>query len=162
MSRSLLESQLSREVTRLSQELISLKTPQRYLVGNARGYESNKTTVTSRILNDQGGYQTRAILGVLRFVGDKPNKTVIPILKFQLYNSNGNKISPVADFELGKVFIQLIESVAGDSPNVTEFSVDMLLLNQGTADAFYADFWCVGNDSGIIGYVRDLKRNGNE
>lgn len=162
MSRSLLESQLSREVARLGQELVSLKAPQRYLVGRAKGYESNKVRVISRILDNQGGYQLRGILGVLKFEGDKVDKTVIPMLKFQLYNSNGYPISPSLTPDNGKVVIYMMESVSGDTPNVTEFSVDMLMSNQGTADAFYADFWCVGNDSGIISYLRDLKRNGNE
>jgi len=168
------ESLLTRQVVKLQQEMISLKAPQKYLVGNAKGHVSNTVRVTSRLLSEQTvnegteespvwvTYQLRGILGVFRFEGDKLGKTVIPILKFQLYSSNGQKSYPVATMEMGKVFIQLMESTAMDAPNIMEFSVDMLLTAQKPADVFYGDFWCVGNDSGILTYIRDLKRYGNE
>lgn len=151
------ESLLSRKITKLSQDLISLKSPQRYLTGQAKGFVSNTIRVNSRIIRISQGYELRGIRGTFKFTGDKVEKVVIPKLKFQLYNSSGGKIPVTDSIVTGSVTIYAMSFGQGDKPNETEFAVYFYTSGQtGTTDAFYGDFWCVGNDSGILKYDFDL------
>ena len=145
------ESKLLREVTRLGQELVSLKSPQRYLTGQTKGYESNKVRATSRVAFTQDGYEWREIFVELTVIGDHTNKTLVPTLRIQLYNSSGYPIPYGAGQWNDKVGLLSAVDWATTSPNEHKFSVLLYIVgSQGTTDAFYGDFWAVANDSSII------------
>lgn len=149
-------SLLLRKVVKCQQELVSLKAHQRYLTGQAKGYVSNTVRVTSRVLNSQAGYQRRAVLCALLFTGDKPDKVTIPTLRFQAYSSSGTPIYPTQGVSYGSLFIYAINQMAGDTPNTSEIAVEFMITDQGTADAFYIDFWTVSNDTGVLSFLQDL------
>lgn len=156
MSRSYATSQLAREITKLSQEMVSLKSPQRYLMGQVKGFVSNTIRVNSRIIATRSGYEYRGILGWAKFITDKPEKRVNAKLKFQLYSSTGIPIS--LDRQGSGVAIEALQSSAGDNPNEMWFLIWFDISGaQGSTDAFYGDFWVVANDSGILTYMSDVE-----
>lgn len=151
------ESKLLREIAKCERELIALKSPQRYLMGQVKGFKSNEITVNSRILATRSGYEYRGILGWAKFVGDKPNKRVNAKLKFQLYNSSGNPIDVGTSQGIG-VVVESLQDGAGDAPNEMWFIMYFDTSgSQGATDAFYGKFWVVANDSGILSYMSNLQ-----
>lgn len=145
------ESLLTRQVTELQQELVSLKAPQRYLTGNTRGYQSNLVRATSKVAFIVSGYEWREIYIELTVRGDHAEKILTPTLRIQLYSSSGNPIPFGAGQWNDKVGLLSAVDWAGDSPNEHKFSVLLYIVgSQGTTDAFYGDFWAVANDSSII------------
>lgn len=145
------ESLLLREVTRLGQELVSLKAPQRYLTGQTKGYESNKTRANSRVAFVVEGYEWREIFIELTATGDHINKMLIPTLRIQLYDSGGHPIRYGAGQWNDRVGLLSAVDWATDKPNEHKFSVLLYIAGrQGTTDAFYGDFWVVANDSSIM------------
>lgn len=147
---SYLESLLTKKVTKLSQELVSLKTHQRYLTGQTKGYESNKLRITSQVAFTQGGYTWREIYVELTARGDHLNKTLIPDLRIQLYNSSGTPIKYGAGMWNDNINLYYSMDWAGASNNEHHFLVNLYIVKQGTPDAFYGDFWVVANDSSIL------------
>lgn len=143
------------EVAKLSQELVSLKTAQRYLTGQAKGFVSNTVQVQSRIVSSSQYAEYRAILCNFTFTGDKPDKRVISKLKFQMYNSSGSKINLTEN--VSDVHLEAYYSFPGDNPNEVELAVMIAVTGSpGSTDAFYGDFWVVSNDSGILSFKSNL------
>jgi len=148
---SLQESKVLREIVRLKQELVSFKTPQRYLTGHTKGFESNKVRAISRIAFTEGGYEWREIFIELTAVGDHLNKTLAPTLRIQLYNSNGTPIKYGAGMWNDNVNLLYMMNWSGDNPNEHKFLVLLYIVKSaGTTDAFYGDFWVVANDSSVM------------
>ena len=144
------ENLVLRDLIKLQQEMVSLKAPQRYLTGQTKGYKSNTLRVDSQVAWTRGGFTWREIFCELQFLGDRADKTVIPTLKFQLYNSQGQPINTQAGITNNQLALYGIGSRAGDTPNDHRFVLLIYIVSDSTPDAFYANFWCVANDSGII------------
>lgn len=151
------ESKLLREIAKCERELVALKSPQRYLMGQVKGFVSNQVRVDSRVLAQRSGYEYRGILGWFKFLGDKPLKQVNSKIKFQLYNSSGSPIN-VSLSQGSGVTVEALESSRGDNPNEMWFIAYFDTSGaQGSVDAFYGQFWCVSNDSGILVYEGDIQ-----
>lgn len=152
--RTFKEASLERQVADLEQELIKLKTPQRYAQKQVKGYISDTVSASSRIKSQQSGYELRVLNARFRFVGNKPDRTVIGRIFFQLYNSNGQKINPVYQYysETSPAFY-LYQIYPTDNVNELGFDLSFQISgSSGSTNAFYGEFWAVTNDNGLLIY----------
>lgn len=147
------DSLLTRKITNLSQELVSLKAHQRYLTGQATGLKSNKIRIQSSLI-DTGVYKYRTISSEFVITGSLPSKAILSDLLFQLYDSSGNPINYAAGMwgEQEPVVLGEIDDWAGSAKN--EWHTLIYLYTPGVQvdppDAFYGDFWVVANDQSSI------------
>lgn len=151
--RTFKEASLERQVADLEQELIKLKTPQRYAQKQIKGgYTSDTVSIQSWIQSQQSGYELRVIEATLEFVGNKELRQIIGALVMRLYNSSGQEIFP--DFS-GMDYTKpaVYEYTRYPSGDVNRFRFDVSLAvsgTQGGTDAFRGDFTVVANDKGIL------------
>lgn len=148
---SIYESSLVREVIRLEQELVSFKTKQIYRTGQSKGFVSNTLRVDSQIAFTRDGYEWREVYVELKLIGDHADKIIAPVLRTQLYSSSGAPIYYGAGYGNDSVNLLTRAEKAESANNEYSFLVNFYIVKAtGTTDAFYAHFWCVANDSGIL------------
>lgn len=158
MSRVYASSMLERKITELSQELKSLKTDQRYLIGQVSGVESSILKVPSvldySVTYDDVTYYYWDIYARFRFIGDG-TKATNPVFKYQLYDANGNPVEPVpSSYGLNVPLWNLHLQKGGASPNEEDFIVFLYLVTTRQVSlAFSGDFWCVANSRGELKLV---------
>ena len=148
------EASLERQVVDLEQELIKLKTPQRYAQKQVKGYTSNIISVNSRIQTSVSGYELRVLNARFRFVGNKPDRTVVGKMFFQLYDSSGQKINPVYSY-YSETLPSFYRAGVYPTDNVNEIGFEVSFQHSGasgTTDAFRGEFWAITNDNGILIY----------
>lgn len=146
---SIQNENLSRKVANLERDLIELKTKQIYGMNDLRTFISNTVTESSHTYTQRtpDGSFTFTASGTnilkLRFVGNKPRKTVVGLLK---YSWNIHQQGTSYD-------IRYIKSYRGSSPNVLEF----LVFADGGNDAWGAtyttfdiNFSVISNDVGTL------------
>lgn len=162
--RTYADSLLEREITKLSQELVSLKTAQRYLTGAAIGYKTESLRVNSHFeysVEDPDGniIYLWTIYVRLRFSGDYIDKTTIPSLQLQAYDYTGKAIEPdiTGSWQIGNLYWGNYGNKSVEKDNEHDF---MALLYMPTyysgSNPFYCDFWCVSNMTGRLALVERL------
>lgn len=110
---------LDKKIVNLNEELIKLKTPQRYGMKDIQVFESNTVNVSSHTfpMTSPGGQYsfTGSATNILRlrFTGNKPDKTVIGWLNVAITVKSG----PAYDYGL----IPYFKQYRGSKPNELEF-----------------------------------------
>lgn len=119
-AKSFNENRVENKIARLEDEVIQLKAKQIYGMNDVEVFTSNEQTQTGHTFTMKTydeqytgtGYATNILK--IRFVGNKPSKTVVGILKWKWQIiSQGDQSADVA----------FIKSYRGNSPNVLEWLV---------------------------------------
>lgn len=111
------DTHLANRVHRAQQQLMQIKAIQKYGMNQVQAYQSNSFTYGCVVYShmSEWGYESYGSgtdIYHLRFTGDKPTKTVIGRLKFDL-NSDGHTYNDV----------NYIKEIRGATPNITEWWV---------------------------------------
>lgn len=146
------ESLLTRKITKLSQELVSLKAHQRYLTGQAKGFESNKVRVDSQDHSTPGNnYKT--VYVELTVTGSLPGKTIVPTIRVQAYNSQGEPIPYTLDWwEFHeRPFFSFMNEFAGVNKNEYRYVIFFYELSSDIPlDDYSIEFWVLSNTPSTI------------
>ena len=157
------DSLLERKVTKLTQELKSLKTGQRYLVGQTMGYVSDSVNVNTKIYEFPGtsyGYGYNCFR--IKFIGDHLDRTVIGDLKIKGIRSNGVVVNLVpfvmmyvSDYESKPALVSLGQKRT-EKKNEIEFYVCIVwgMTSDSTISSLVrgskVSVSCVSNDTGHL------------
>lgn len=170
--RTYADSLLERKVTNLKQELIKLKANQRYGINQSQLYTSNSIRLHSRMVysSTQGGvtYYDWEIFSLVKVTGKLKDKTILPSIKFNAFDKNGNPavIDPEVESEedaYDNIFTQYF-SVGGlaswmDKKNEYYYIVCYYLITRTSGSSnFYMDFWVNANDDCVIEEIKQYTR----
>lgn len=143
---SLLEQSLEKRLVKLENELIQIKSRQRYGTSDVKAYTSNTLSVNSTSIGryyiqeapEMGDFYVAGMdIYHLRFTGMRPDKTVIGVL-------NVSQNAPQYAGFFNKTY-------RGANPNIIEWVVCWHASNLGSnPPSFRVDFSVVANENGLL------------
>lgn len=154
--RSFEENRLDNKIAQLEDEVIQLKARQVYGMNDVEVFTSNELTQTGHTFTMQTydhqftgtGYGTNVLK--IRFTGNKPDKTVVGILKWKWNVISLGEQPPDVAF---------IKSYRGSSPNIIEWLVFAYGgayfpdIGGGTYSTFNITFTSLTNEVGVLSVV---------
>lgn len=137
------ELNLERRLNKVSEELIQLKTKQRYGMNQVQSYQSNSVHADCVVFKtDTSSGTTVYSSGIdilkLRFTGDKPSKTVVAKLNIQINGDGQTYVAPTFQKDL-----------RGASSNVMEWVVYVGGVGQ-VNPSWSVDFSVLSNENGLL------------
>lgn len=122
--RSYEEQYLNNRLVRIHDDLLSLKSRQRYGTNEVQTYQSNSITVNSRTFSmttydgQFSGTGSGTNIYLLRFTGDKPSKTVAGILNYEI------RVTQAGSTPITTLPFTYLKMRRGTKPNVLEWLVE--------------------------------------
>lgn len=141
---------LSNRLVRAQQNLTELNAAQKYFMNSVKGFEVARLPRTAFKAASYGGtvygYGIRCFL---TFTGNKENKNVVFFPNFEIFDSNGNKLSPIFDAQTNFLEVRRYETQNTDKPNTVECFFDLFYASAHRG-VIYVDFFGVSNDVGKL------------
>lgn len=135
---------LAKRLVRAEQDLKELKANQLYFMNNVVGFESNSITSTCDHMTDEGGMRNDGWTGILTFTGNKPEKDVVIVPKFEAYDANGNKVQPAQPGY--RWWVKTNTIFKNSDKHICSAFIDI----QGYNSISSIKFWVVANDVGVL------------
>lgn len=146
---------LDKKVSKLEEDLIKFKAAQRYGMKNVQIFESNNLSRSSHTYPassyDEQFHFTASGTDIykVRFVGNKPSKTVVGSLRYNFSNVTGPQTwaNPIVSYMKG---------YRGGSPNVLEWIIAASGGNDSLGDTyttFDLNLWALTNEQGSLSIV---------
>ena len=141
--RSFEELNLERRLNKISEDLIQLKTRQRYGMNQVQSFQSNSVHANCVVFKEDSSsgttiYSSGIDILRLKFIGNKPEKTVVGKLNIQINGDGQTYVAPTFQKDL-----------RGASPNILEWIVYVGGVGQSNP-SWSVDFSVLSNENGLL------------